>query len=46
MFKLNKPLLIWDIFFEFEIQNISETQLNAKLKTEEIYLSKKFNERE
>tara|TARA_B100000989_G_C19283274_1_gene361161 strand:- start:114 stop:500 length:387 start_codon:yes stop_codon:yes gene_type:complete len=45
LFKLNKPLLIWD-FLEFEIQNISETQLNAKLKTQEIYLSKKFNEYE
>ena len=46
MFKLNKPLLIWDIFFEFEIQNISETELYAKLKTEEIYLTKKYNEYE
>ena len=46
MFKLNKPLLIWDIFFEFEIQNISETELYARLKTEEIYLTKKFNEYE
>ena len=45
LFKLNKPLLIWD-FLEFEIQNISETQLNAKFKTQEIYLSKKFNEYE
>ena len=45
IFKLNKPLLIWD-FLEFEIQNISETQLNAKFKTQEIYLSKKFNEYE
>ena len=46
MFKLNKPLLIWDIFYEFEIQNISETELYARLKTEEIYLTKKYNEYE
>ena len=45
IFKFNKPLLIWD-FSEFEIQNISEIQLNAKLTTEEVYLRKKFNEYE
>ena len=45
IFKFNKPLLIWN-FFEFEIQNISEIQLNAKLTTEEVYLRKKFNEYE
>ena len=45
IFKLNKPLLVWNSF-EFEIQNISQTQLNAELKTEQIYLSKKFNEYE
>ena len=45
IFKFNKPLLIW-YFSEFEIQNISEIQLNAKLTTEEVYLRKKFNEYE
>ena len=43
IFKLN--LLVWNSF-EFEIQNISQTQLNAELKTEQIYLSKIFNEYE